>query len=73
MKKLIIKLIDLYQTTPMHAHSYCRYIPTCSEYTKQAVEIYGTRKGLFLGIKRISRCHPLGGHGIDNVPIKEEK
>ena len=46
----------------------CRFVPTCSEYTKQAIEKYGIIKGSFLGIKRISRCRPGGGYGYDPVP-----
>ncbi|MCC8146514.1 MAG: membrane protein insertion efficiency factor YidD [Bacteroidales bacterium] len=46
----------------------CRYTPTCSEYTIQAVKKYGPFKGGWLAIKRISRCHPWGGHGYDPVP-----
>ena len=46
----------------------CRFFPTCSEYTLQAVEKYGTFKGCFLGIKRISKCHPFGKGGYDPVP-----
>ena len=46
----------------------CRFIPTCSEYTKQAIEKYGLVRGCFMGIKRISRCRPGGGYGYDPVP-----
>lgn len=46
----------------------CRYNPTCSEYTIQALRKYGPFKGLWLGLKRILRCHPWGGHGYDPVP-----
>lgn len=45
----------------------CRFTPTCSEYTIEAVNKYGTIKGLFLGLKRFSKCHPLGGSGYDPV------
>ncbi len=43
----------------------CRFYPTCSEYAVQAIEKYGFIKGLGLGIKRVSRCHPWGGSGVD--------
>ncbi|MFN8297885.1 MAG: membrane protein insertion efficiency factor YidD [Chitinophagales bacterium] len=46
----------------------CRYTPTCSEYGIQAITKYGPFKGGWLTIKRISRCHPLGGSGYDPVP-----
>lgn len=44
---------------------YCRMIPTCSQYTYQAVEKYGTGKGLWLGFKRVMKCHPWGKSGVD--------
>jgi len=47
----------------------CRYYPTCSNYGKQALAWHGTWSGSLLLLKRISRCHPLGGHGIDFVPL----
>jgi len=46
----------------------CRFIPTCSEYTKQAIEKYGFAKGVLMGVKRISKCRPGGGCGYDPVP-----
>ena len=46
----------------------CRFIQTCSEYTRQAIEKYGVFQGVYMGIKRISRCHPGGGYGYDPVP-----
>ena len=47
----------------------CRYYPTCSNYGKQALAWHGTWHGSWLLLKRIGRCHPLGGHGIDFVPL----
>lgn len=47
----------------------CRYYPTCSNYGKQALAWHGVWSGSWLLLKRIGRCHPLGGHGIDFVPL----
>jgi len=46
----------------------CRYTPSCSEYGIQAIDKYGPFKGLWLTAKRLSTCHPWGGHGHDPVP-----
>lgn len=51
----------------------CRHVPTCSAYMIEAVKIHGPFKGTFLGIKRLSRCHPWGTHGYDPVPPKKIK
>lgn len=69
MKKLILILIKFYQKfiSPMFPPS-CRFTPTCSQYTFEAVEKYGPIKGLFLGIKRILRCNPFFPGGDDPVP-----
>lgn len=64
-----IFLIKFYQwvISPMIGPK-CRYTPTCSHYTLEAIKKYGPLKGTWLGIKRISRCHPWGGSGYDPVP-----
>jgi putative membrane protein insertion efficiency factor len=46
----------------------CRHIPSCSEYAHEAVERHGVARGVWLAAKRLSRCHPLGTHGVDFVP-----
>ena len=46
----------------------CRYHPTCSAYALEALEKHGAFKGSWLAMKRIARCHPWGGSGVDNVP-----
>ena len=72
MKKFIISLIRLYQKIPISTHFQCRFTPTCSEYMIIAIERFGVIKGGILGIKRIMRCNPWGGSGIDLVPLKED-
>ncbi len=72
MKKILIYVINWYQKhvsiwlTSKQIH--CKYYPTCSEYTKQAIDKYGAIKGSFLGIKRILRCNPFSKGGYD--PLK---
>lgn len=53
--------------SPWVGHS-CRYQPTCSAYAMEALEKHGALRGTYLMIRRILRCHPFGGSGIDNVP-----
>jgi putative membrane protein insertion efficiency factor len=69
MKRIIIAVIKLYKVviSPIIGAN-CRYLPTCSAYMSEAINKYGVLKGLYLGIRRLIRCHPFGGHGIDNVP-----
>ena len=71
MKKLFLFFIKLYQIviSPLTGgRAICRFSPTCSEYTRQAIEKHGIRKGLSLGMRRIIRCRPGGGFGYDPVP-----
>ena len=64
-----IIVIKIYQVliSPLFPSS-CRYTPTCSHYTVEALKKHGLFKGGWLGIKRISKCHPWGGNGHDPVP-----
>ena len=68
---ILIKLIKCYKflISPLLGQS-CRYLPTCSEYSIEALKTYGFFKGLFLSIKRILSCHPWGQGGFD--PVKKE-
>ena len=68
---ILIKLIKCYKflISPLLGQS-CRYLPTCSEYSIEALETYGFLKGLFLSIKRILSCHPWRQGGFD--PVKKE-
>ncbi len=69
MKKIIILLIRFYQKfiSPLFPPS-CRFYPTCSNYTLEAVEKFGVIKGLYLGFRRVLRCNPLNEGGYDPVP-----
>ena len=49
----------------------CRYMPTCSEYAAIAIHEHGALKGAWLAVKRLSRCHPYGGSGVDAVPPRQ--
>ena len=72
MRRILIKLIEAYQKIPGNFHNQCRYYPTCSNYAKQAIEIHGAFKGLYLSIKRVLKCNPLFKGGYDPVPVKED-
>ncbi|MCS7093127.1 MAG: membrane protein insertion efficiency factor YidD [Patescibacteria group bacterium] len=75
--KVILSLIRFYQNTKIFhgailcqfflSDKICRFTPSCSEYTYQAVEKYGVIKGLLLGLKRVLRCHPFSRGGFDPV------
>jgi uncharacterized protein len=78
-KRIILFLIRIYQKTLSLDHGplskylltgTCRYYPTCSEYTRQAVERFGVFEGIWLGSKRLLRCHPWHEGGADPVPKK---
>lgn len=73
MKKFLLFLIHSYQKIPFSSHSSCRYIPTCSNYAIEAINVYGCFYGSYLTIRRILRCNPFGGSGYDPVPLKKEK
>ena len=72
---IIIKFIKVYRfiVSPLLGHS-CRYLPTCSEYTIEALKSFGFFRGIFLSLKRILSCHPIrflgGGEGFDPVNKK---
>ncbi len=68
IKKILLKLIEIYQSISKLTPPVCRFYPTCSEYTKQAIVMHGVIKGGFLGIKRILKCHPFHPGGYDPVP-----
>jgi putative membrane protein insertion efficiency factor len=74
LKRLLIKMVRGYQLliSPFLGNN-CRYMPTCSAYTLEAVEKWGPWRGLWMGLKRISRCHPFHEGGYDPVPEPASK
>lgn len=76
IKKILIfpflLLIRFYQIAiSPYTPASCRYSPTCSHYSVEALKVHGLFKGGWLAVKRISKCHPWGGSGYDPVPEKE--
>jgi uncharacterized protein len=75
ISQLLILPVKVYQYTlsPLLGGSKCRFQPTCSHYMVQALEVHGPFKGLYLGIRRILKCHPWGPHGHDPVPPRNKE
>ena len=69
LSNFLIKVIAFYQRfiSPLFGPR-CRFHPTCSVYAQEAIKEHGVFRGLWLSLKRISKCHPFGGHGLDPVP-----
>ncbi len=69
MKKIALTLIKGYKKllSPLLGN-HCRFFPSCSDYTHQAIQKHGLLRGVFLGTKRLCKCHPLHPGGIDPVP-----
>jgi putative membrane protein insertion efficiency factor len=67
--RVVLSLLKGYKAliSPLFTGS-CRFQPSCSDYMTEAVGQYGVRRGVWLGLRRLSRCRPFGGHGYDPVP-----
>ena len=66
--RAILAGVRTYQLARSGRPTGCRYLPSCSEYAVEAIERHGAGRGTWLAVRRISRCGPWGGHGIDPVP-----
>jgi len=66
--RALLSLVRAYQLARSGRPTGCRYLPSCSEYAAEAIDSYGAGRGTWLAVRRISRCGPWGGHGIDPVP-----
>ncbi len=64
----VIAAVRSYQAARAGRPTGCRYLPTCSEYAIEAIERHGTTRGSMLTMRRLARCTPWGGHGVDPVP-----
>jgi hypothetical protein len=77
--RFILKFLGWLLLVPIYFYKYaispilrpsCRHVPSCSQYGIEAIKVHGPFRGLWLTIKRVSRCHPWGTHGYDPVPPK---
>ncbi len=66
-------LVRAYQALVSGRPSPCRYVPSCSSYALEALEVHGALRGTWLGIRRLTRCHPWGGQGADPVPARRHR
>jgi uncharacterized protein len=67
-KQIAVFMIRAYRKVSAFTPAVCRYQPTCSRYTEEAIQKYGFWKGTWMGLKRICRCHPFHPGGYDPVP-----
>jgi putative membrane protein insertion efficiency factor len=82
IKFSILKLIRLYQRTLsldhgplsfLYSEGFCRFRPTCSEYTYEAIDVYGVIRGLAMGFLRVLHCHPWSKGGWDPIKVQNAK
>jgi putative membrane protein insertion efficiency factor len=70
--RTFLKVIAIYQRLTAGRVSACRFYPSCSEYAREAIETHGAWRGCAFALRRLSRCRPLGPHGVDLVPQSKE-
>ena len=69
MQRLMLRSIEGYQRAVEGRPSPCRFFPSCSEYGHEAIAVHGAGRGLWLTVRRLSRCRPFGPSGFDPVPL----
>lgn len=67
------RVVQGYQHLRAGRPSPCRYWPTCSSYAVEALELHGAARGSWLALRRVARCHPWGGSGVDPVPVPPQQ
>ena len=70
---VLARSITAYQRVTSGRPSPCRFYPSCSNYALEAIEVHGAWRGVLLAVRRVSRCRPLGPHGVDLVPEARRK
>jgi len=73
IERLVLGAISLYRMTAPARTPRCRYIPSCSAYAVEAVEVHGLGRGMWLAVRRLGRCHPFGSFGFDPVPERRDE
>jgi putative membrane protein insertion efficiency factor len=73
MTRAVCAAISLYRAVSATRLPHCRYWPTCSAYALESVETHGVGRGLWLAARRLARCHPWGGTGVDPVPVSRRR
>jgi putative membrane protein insertion efficiency factor len=68
MQRLLLRAVHWYQKAAEGRPSPCRFFPSCSEYSREAIEVHGAGRGTWLTVRRLSRCRPFGPSGFDPVP-----
>ena len=71
--RALVGVIGAYQRLTSGRPSPCRFYPSCSAYAHEAIEVHGAWRGLGLALRRVSRCRPLGPHGVDLVPMATKR
>lgn len=70
--RFLLLLIRTYRRLSSGRPSPCRFYPSCSHYGEEAIEVHGAVRGSLFALRRISRCRPLGPHGVDLVPLAKK-
>jgi len=73
-RNVLVAILRLYRAviSPLYG-DVCRYYPSCSSYAMQSIQHYGVIRGIWMGTRRLARCHPWAEGGIDDVPVREHE